>query len=108
MLTFKDGPAKGEFSCWRAPMYLRAVIDSVTGKADVLDQLDDAPTATEKVYVYRQLFGNTSDAIVCVRGRCMNGVGSGTYSHMPKVEGETLRDNATWRKWTLARPEAKK
>ena len=54
MISFIDGPAEGQtLSLKRAPIFLRVVKEDLqSGKWDALDQLDDEPTAGEKIYAY--------------------------------------------------------
>lgn len=51
MTTFVDGPAKGKnLSLKRAPRFLRVVCEGSTW--DALDQPDDTPKETEKLFAY--------------------------------------------------------
>lgn len=50
-VVLEDGPCAGRFSVTRSPYWLRAVRD-MSGKADLLDQLNDAPSPAEAVHVY--------------------------------------------------------
>lgn len=54
MITFIDGPAKGQpLSLARTPIMLRVVHDSAANAWDALDQLDDTPKTGERIYLYR-------------------------------------------------------
>jgi hypothetical protein len=112
-----DGPAKGTYSLRRAPLYLRAVV-TAKGKVDVLDMLDDRPRPGERVYVYRaddspefpSRFMLSDSIYVCVRTKdgagAQAGGATGTYRHLPEVDGELVRETAAWRAWVAAQPEA--
>lgn len=53
MTIFIDGPASGQvLKLQRAPVFLRVVEDTWTGKFDALDQLYDNPQPDEKIHVY--------------------------------------------------------
>ena len=102
MISLRDGPAKGAYLVKRAPYYLRAVVDRVTGKADVLNELADVPSFNERVYIYKAV---TEPHLVHVNfGSARRGTGfymSAHYKYMPGVDGEGLRDRDSWRKWVL-------
>ena len=87
MITFEDGPAKGEaLTLARAPFLLRVVIDA-DGKLDGLDQLTDKPSATEAVHVYRR-------------------IGSAGTAHVDRRDPKTGRRTGHWMafaKYRLAR-----
>ena len=98
MLTLRDGPAKGTYMVKRAPIWLRAVVDA-DGKADVLDQLTDTPSASESVYVY-QIVGEVGHVHLSMANRKQSGFYVvASYEYLPDVDGETLRQNAEWRAW---------
>lgn len=105
MIRLLDGPAGGsELSLRRAPFFLRVVIDP-GGKVDALD---DVPAADEVVHVYQgerdTLRMLPDDIYICVRGPGglqQAGGASGEYRHRPDVDGQQLRDAATWRAWVI-------
>jgi len=99
MLQLIDGTCKGTYFCKRVPVFLRAVEDG-NGNKDVLDLIDDTPKPTEKVYVYK-LEGEPG--WMHIHGTKIHGFyATGTYRHMPDVDGETLRNNEDWQKWATA------
>lgn len=100
MLTLVDGPCKGTYMCKRAPLYLRAVKDK-DGKTDALDQIEDTPRETEKVYIY-QLEGQAGTVHLNFGGGKGGWYALGTYHHLPDVDGEAIRDNAAWQAWATA------
>lgn len=104
MLQLKDGPCKGIYYCKRAPTYLRAVKGKDNaGNTDVLDLIDDTPNSGETVYVYHL---DGEPGWIHIHGTKIHGFyATGTYYYMPEVNGETLRDNAKWQEWALARAE---
>lgn len=100
LLMMGGGIADGkEFTCARAPVYLR-VVHGPENKAendyfDVLDLLEDEPFPSDTIYVYRQ----TSVAFICGRGR---GAHSGRHAfYKPdedfKADQAELHDTDTWR-----------
>ncbi len=67
MTKFIGGPAHGTYLDLRhAPLFLRVVIDRQ--EIDALDLPDDAPTARERIVVYRRV-GEPGHGIVCTRGK---------------------------------------
>ncbi len=80
-------------------MFLRAV-KNAKGEMDCLDLVDDVPTTTETVYVYR-LEGQASPVHLNFGGGKGGFYTMGEYRHMPDVDGQTLRDNAAWQAWAL-------
>lgn len=112
MISLLDGPAQGHYMARRAPLYLRAVVDEarpgLTGgpKGDVLDQLDDTPTPTEKVYVYQRI-GAVQQVHLNFGGRnpATGFYPNAQYTHLPNVDGEALRDNNVWRTWCQGRKD---
>lgn len=106
MLRLQDGPAKGDYLCRRAPVFLRAVVDETTGEGDCLDQLCDEPKRSEKVYVYERL--GTAEVIHLNSRKTHGFFEFGRYRHVPDVDGEALRDNAAWQAWCLQRIENEK
>ena len=89
MLKLKDGPVAGTYMCKRAPFWLRAVVDA-NGKKDVLDQLDDEPAATEKVYVYRCVSEVGHVHINAKRGRGFYAMAD--YEYLADVDGDGQPD----------------
>lgn len=106
MLRLLDGPAEGSYAVKRAPLYLRAVVDEGTGKADVLDQLHDTPRPTERVHVYK-LQGEAGYVRVCFTGpRHGEGYATGDYLQVADVDGEQFRETAAWREWVIQQTRA--
>lgn len=91
-----DGPGQGQkFFAQRAPVLLRVVLN-YDGRWDVLDQLEDEPTAQEEIFVYHQ------SSWMHVRANKRSD--SGTYyeyTHWPidNIQKSTLRYNDRWRTW---------
>ncbi len=55
MITFFKGPANGiVLDLRRAPLFLR-VVQKITKEFDALDQLDDEPTFSERLFAYRRV-----------------------------------------------------
>ena len=110
MIRLLDGPAEGRYAVRRAPIFLRAVV-SASGKADILDLLDDHPRPDERVHVYRAVPGTTTmlpdSVFVCVRTKDGYGQAAGAageYHLLPDVDGETVRETAAWREWVGTQP----
>lgn len=104
MLNLLNGPAQGNYMVKRAPLFLRAVVTEVGGaKAkDVLDQLTDAPSPSERVHVYK--LQGASGMVHLNMGGARKGSGfyaTGEYRHLPDVDGEALRDTAAWQTWCI-------
>ena len=98
MLTLIDGPCQGSFMVKRAPRYLRAVKDA-DGSTDVLDQVEDTPKPSEKVYVYR-MEGNPG-TIHLHGGKSSGWWALASYYHLEALDGESFRDNQAWQEWVL-------
>lgn len=99
MLNLYDGPCEGDYLVKRAPPFLRAVVDQKTGAKDVLDQMEDVPKKTEKVYVYK-LQGEAGQ--VHIHGKGINGwYATGNYLFLSNVDGEALRANNAWQEWVI-------
>lgn len=95
-----DGPCKGNYLVKRAPVFLRAV-HKENGENDLLDQVEDMPATDEKVYVYHM---EGSPGTVHIHGAKIHGwYALARYYYLPDVDGETLRDNATWQAWATDR-----
>ncbi len=103
MIHFIDGPARdAALSLRRTPLFLRVVIDQ-DGTVDALDQLDDKPEKTEKIYVYRLVEGSVSHAIACRRGEGCTPIPGAEYKiHTEQPQDEEIRSTEAWRKWTEA------
>jgi hypothetical protein len=103
MIKFLDGPAKGtELNLRRAPVLLRVVIDR-DGKVDALDQLDDLPTPTEKMYVYIIIPHTLTTGIACSRRRgegCVPLLNADYKLYGTQPTDEQMRDGHQWRAWT--------
>ena len=109
MLICDDGPARHEgFFCRRAPRYVRVVKHAMTGRWDMLDQLEDEPEPDEIVHVYRR-DGGVGVMFACGRGSGVTGRWpAARYRWMPEVVGEEVRDIASWRAWCQGRSGAAK
>jgi hypothetical protein len=87
----------------RNPAYLRVVVDQ-DGSVDALDQIEDTPKPTEKIYVYRQ----GEQIFVCGRGTAPTQNPTFFYFPVP-LDAQTLesfRDNEVWRAWCMSQPYA--
>ena len=102
MITLIDGPVAGTYLVKRAPLFLRAVEDSVSGEKDVLDQLDDEPKATEKVFVYK-LQGEASWVHLNFGGGKGGFYAMGKYKYLE--EGEALRGTEEWQRYCVSHTE---
>lgn len=101
MTRFLDGPAaEVVLMLRRAPVFLRAV-QGPTGKWDALDQLEDRPSADEKVVVYRL---TTEPRWMHIRARKSGGTyRGGDYKLVdPQPTEATVRDEQAWRAWAIA------
>lgn len=107
MLTFLDGPAEGEvLACHRAPAYLR-VVQSLGGKWDALDQLEDEPAPRETIHVYARQGADPPPIVHLNMGSIREGSGFyplADYRHRADVDGESVRDTEAWREWCRAQP----
>lgn len=98
MISLTDGPAEGAYAVKRAPAYLRAVLNILTGEKDVLDQLDDTPGDNEEVCVYK--LEGQAGVVHLNRGKGRSGFyATGTYHHVEDVRGVDVRDTMAWRRW---------
>ncbi len=104
MLKLIDGPCAGTYLVQRAPVYLRAVLDNVTGETDVLDQIDDLPKLTESIFVYR-LQGEAG--WMHLNGPKIKGFyATGEYKYLGlEVDGEQFRSTEKWQEWALNQPQ---
>ena len=82
----------------RAPEFLRAVRDKM-GETDVLDQIDDTPKKSEKIYVYKREGGFTTVHIYMSPRASSGFYAMAKYRYLPDVDGEQFRDNCVWQKW---------
>jgi hypothetical protein len=83
----------------RAPVFLRAVMDG-KGETDVLDQVEDTPKKTEKIYVYKRKGEGSWCHIKMVKRSQSGYYALADYWYMPDVDGEQFRDNNVWRSWS--------
>lgn len=102
MITFLDGPAKGQsLQLKRAPLFLR-VVHGPDGW-DALDLLSDSPRPMESILVY-QLQGQPGTMHI----HASKGQGGwfvwGQYRLLtqPQPEDKDTRETARWRAWCLA------
>jgi hypothetical protein len=106
MIKLVDGPAEGAYAVKRAPLYLRATVDAGTGARDVLDHVDDSPSESEEVVVYK-LEGETGTVHLNFgggRGGKRTGFyATGDYYHVGDAVGADLRGTLDWRRWVAAR-----
>lgn len=105
MIEFLDGPAAGQvLQLRRAPMLLR-VVQSRRGAWDALDQLDDEPQATERIYIYRRC---VLKPVSKVHVLCSPRKGSGfywmaSYRYLPDQPSDAdVRSTAAWQAWAIA------
>jgi hypothetical protein len=99
MITLFGGPAAGTYVVKRAPIYLRAVVDSVSGEKDVLNELEDEPSANETVSVYKRE-GEASTVHLLMSPRKLSGFYAlAKYKHLTDVDGESLRETVVWQAW---------
>lgn len=91
----------------RSPRFLRVVVDP-KGKVDTLDQLEDVAAADEAIHVYEVVPGTTGDwaFITLARPKRCIRTSMASYRHRADVDGESMRDTATWREWCLAEQAA--
>ncbi len=104
MTTFEGPPAAGKaLSLSRSPVLLRVTLTQNSGEIDALDQLDDEPRDTERIFVYI-LDGNSSGCFI--DGEDKDGKRWGhrhqmahykLFEHQP--EDAVMRDNARWHEW---------
>lgn len=98
--TFINGPAQRTvLNLERIPKFLRVVIDS-NGAVDALDQPDDEPRESEKVYAYRSIF-QIRGFICKVKGHkgCMQFQNAQYRMLVMQPEESILRSGKLWRKW---------
>lgn len=102
MIRLIDGPVAGTYMVKRAPLFLRAVEDTVTGGKDVLDQLDDEPKATEQVFVYK-LQGEAGWVHLNFGGGKGGYYATGKYKYLE--DGQALRETEAWRRYCVSQLE---
>lgn len=98
MIRLVNGPCEGAYAVKRAPIFLRAVLHTLTGDKDVLDQVDDTPGDDEEVCVYK--LKGEAGVVHFNRGKGRSGFyATGTYHHQGDVVGADLRETMRWRRW---------
>jgi hypothetical protein len=106
MIRFHDGPAAGTFLLLRrAPLFLRAVENMLSGEWNALDQPGDRPSPAEHVVLYRR-HGPPGVAWICDGGR------GGRWGRQaisaeyrlvdPQPPDDLLRDQARYEQWCQA------
>lgn len=105
MIKFLDGPAAGtELIVRDAPIYLRAVIDK-NGAVDALDQPNDTPKLSEKIYAYRMVDGTYKSGFYCGKDGCKL-FRSGDYKLCSiQPSQEILRYRESWYEWVKQREQ---
>lgn len=104
MVTFHEGPADGKnLELRRAPKFLRVVIDR--GHVDALDQLDDEPTAEERIVVY-VLRGEVTRYHACGRDKHGKRFGrwgvSADYWYFEEQPADAeARTREAWEAWAI-------
>ena len=98
MTRLHGGPADGvTLMLQRAPIYLRAVCIP-GGDWDALDQLDDAPKASEQIIVYQR--DGDGGWVHARTNRGCRWYTSAEYRVVdPQPDDTTVRDTASWRTW---------
>lgn len=106
MITFLDGPARGQhLMLRRAPMFLR--VTESGGTFDGLDQLEDTPRPDEKVYAYR-IEGEATWCHVRISGGRGGIYKIADYRFVTEQPSDAaIRDAAKWTEWVMSQPEAK-
>ena len=99
MTRFVDGPAKGKvLMLRRAPRFLRVTEEA--GQFDALDQLDDQPKPTEKLYAY-EITGTAGYAFVD-GPKCRGRYAIASYHLVPQQPAdEDMRTIARWHDWCV-------
>ena len=97
LATFLDGPATGRtLMLKRSPKFLRVVESD--GGFDALDQPDDTPRPTEKLYAY-QLADKRGTVHIC-GGRASGWHALVDYKVISEQPtDETMRGTDKWREW---------
>lgn len=98
MISLEGGPGEGAYAVKRAPKFLRAVLNTLTGEKDVLDQLSDTPGDNEEVWVYK--LEGEAGIVHLNRGKGQSGFyATGTYRYVDDVRGVDVRETMAWRRW---------
>lgn len=108
MTKFNGGPANGQtLMLKRAPKFLRVTLKTERGKPkfDALDQPNDTPEATERIFAYEQ-FGEVGSAHINM-GRKGGGFYTlADYRFVPDQPTDAeMRNSVKWEKWCEARPK---
>lgn len=105
MTRFLDGPAAGEvLMLQRAPDYLRAVQNALSGAWDALDLLKDTPGPTDLLIVaYRRVGDRTSCHVDWTRQRSGWYMGGSYELVAEQPADDVLRDTERWRAWCWER-----
>lgn len=102
MITFLDGPAAGQHLTFlRTPIILRVVRDR-NGTWDALNNLEDTPKPTEKIFVYR-LVRRTGTMHASCRPRSKSfwsAIAEYCLCEQQPPTDRDARDTAAWRAWT--------
>lgn len=104
MIRLSDGPCRGSYLVKRAPLYLRAV-RGASGNTDVLDQLDDEASSSERIYVYQRQ-GEPMQVHLNLGRKGSGFYSMADYRHIADVDGEPFRDAASWRVWATEQRKA--
>ena len=75
------------------------------------DQLEDHPKPVERISVYRRTSkpDQVGMVFICGRGRAGSvASGSADYEYLTDVDGEAVRETASWRSWVAQRHEVAK
>ncbi len=99
MISLQGGLAEGAYAVKRAPLYLRGVLNTLTGEKDVLDQRDDVPGDNEEVSVYK--LQGEAGVVHLNAGKLKGFYATGTYNHVEDVRGVDIRDTMDWRQWVV-------
>jgi hypothetical protein len=106
MTRFSDGPAKDQvLMLRRAARFIRVTEEN--GKWDALDQLEDKPRPTEKLYAYEAIREKVGYALIDCRGK--NKSASGRYAIAeyrivnPQPTDEQMRSNDAWAAWCCSK-----
>lgn len=107
MTRFQDGPAQPKpLMLKRAPKFLRVTVDA-DGTVDALDQLDDKPRKTERLFCYIRV-GTAGVCHILRREPGKGTAGSGFYATAeyklcdPQPTDADMREMVAWHTWTMA------
>lgn len=98
LLILDSGPCMGGFEVKRAPRTLRAV-RTPAGKLDVLDLLEDEPSADEDIFVYTRVDGQVGHLCMGGRGGCLQTVAYRYVGPLDKETGELGDVEEDDRRW---------